>query len=123
MEEFRYSKKSEQVKTIDKYTAFSMILFDALIMLVVAISFSQGDRSFAFLMATGVIMILSIAGSFVCMVKNAGGKMVRYIAFAAMFLISIMLSWEYSSYFIRFMPVVPFFGAILFFDKTFSILK
>ena len=122
MDEFRFSHKSEQVKKIDKYTSFSMILFDALILLVVVISFMQGNRSFVYLIATIGIMLVTAIATFICMIKDAGSVKVRYIAFIGMFIISIMLSWAFSSYFIRFMTVVPFLGAVLYFDKTFSII-
>ena len=123
MDEFRFSHKSEQVKKIDKYTSFSMILFDALILLVVVISFMQGNRSFVYLIATIGIMLVTAIATFICMIKDAGSVKVRYIAFIGMFIISIMLSWAFSSYFIRFMTVVPFLGAVLYFDKTFLLSK
>ena len=122
MDKFRFANKNEQVKVIDKYTAFSMILFDALILLTVVVSFLQGDRGLAYLLATVLIMVFTLVPTFIFMIKDAGSKKVRYIAFFGMFFLSIILSWEFSSYFIRFMPVVPFFGAILYFDKTFSLI-
>ena len=122
MEEFRYSKKSEQVKTIDKYTAFSMILFDALILMVVVISFIQGNKTLGYLITMAGIMIATCVTSFVCMKKKPGSNVVRYVAFAGMCIVSIMVAIAYNDYYMRFMTTVPFFGAILYFDKKFSIV-
>ena len=122
MEEFRYAKKEEQVKKIDKYTAFSMILFDALILLVVVISFLEGNRSLAYLIATICIMLGTVIGTFVCMAKDVGGKKVRYVAFIGMTIIMLMVAFSYNVYYMRFMTIVPFYGAILYYDKKFSMI-
>ena len=45
MEPFKYANKKEQIKKINEYMSTSMILFDALIMLVVTISVIQGNRT------------------------------------------------------------------------------
>ena len=122
MDEFRYARKEEQVKKIDKYTAFSMILFDALILLVVSISFIEGNRSLAYLIGTVCIMLATVVGTFVCMAKDPGGKKTRYVAFIGMTLIMLMVAFSYNVYYMRFMTIVPFYGAILYYDKKFSII-
>lgn len=122
MEEFRYAKKEEQVKKIDKYTAFSMILFDALILLVVTISFLEGNRSLGYLIGTICIMLATVVSTFVCMAKDAGGKKVRYVAFIGMTIVMLMVAFSYNVYYMRFMTIVPFYGAILYYDKKFSVI-
>ena len=122
MEEFRYANKEEQVKKIDSYTAISMILFDALILLVVVISYLQGNRSLGYLIGMIAIMIATCVSTFVCMIKDAGGKKVRYVAFVGMTIIMLMVAWSYNVYYMRFMTIVPFYGAVLYFDKKFSLI-
>ena len=122
MEEFRYAKKVEQVKKIDKYTAFSMILFDALIMLVVVISYLEGNRGLAYLLTVSGILLGTLVATFVCMIKDAGSKKVRYVSFVGMALVAILIAAVFSVYYIRFMTIVPFFGAVLYFDKKYSML-
>ena len=122
MEEFRYAKKEEQVKKIDKYTAFSMILFDALILLVVVISYLQGNRTLGYLLGMAAAMVVTCVVTFICMLKDAGSKKVRYIAFVGMLYITILVAVAYNGYYMRFMTTVPFFGAVLYFDKKFSLI-
>ena len=122
MEEFRYANKEEQVKKIDSYTAISMILFDALILLVVVISYLQGNRSLGYLIGMIAIMIATCVSTFVCMIKDAGGKKVRYVAFVGMTIIMLMVAWSYNVYYMRFMTIVPFYGAVLYYDKKFSMI-
>lgn len=122
MDEFRYARKEEQVKKIDKYTALSMILFDALILLVVVISYLQGNRTLGYLLGMAAVMVITCVAAFICMLKDAGSKKVRYVAFAGMFCIMIMVAVAYNGYYMRFMTTVPFFGAVLYFDKKFSLI-
>ena len=52
---FRYAKKEEQVKKIDRYTAISMIIFDALILMVVVLSYIQHNRTLAYLVGMATV--------------------------------------------------------------------
>ena len=72
MEEFRYAKKDEQVKKIDRYTAVSMIIFDALILMVVVLSYLQNNRTLAYLLGMAVVMVVTCVTTFICMLKDAG---------------------------------------------------
>ena len=122
MEEFRYAKKDEQVKKIDRYTAVSMIFFDALILMVVVLSYLQNNRTLAYLLGMAVVMVVTCVTTFICMLKDAGSKKVRYVAFVGMFIVMIMIAVAYSGYYMRFMSIVPFLGAVLYFDKKYSML-
>ena len=122
MEEFRFARKEEQVKKIDRYTAISMIIFDALILLVVVLSYVQHNRTLGYLLAMAGVMLVTCVATFICMLKDAGSKKVRYVAFVGMFIVMIMIAFAYSGYYMRFMSTVPFFGAVLYFDKKYSML-
>ena len=120
MDSFKYANKDEQVKKINRYMALSMIIFDALILLVVTISVLQGHRPLPYLIAMAAVMVLTCITSFVMMIKNPGTRAMRYVVFAGMFIVMLMIAFVYNGYYMRFMSTVPFFGAILYFDKKYS---
>ena len=81
MEQFKYANKKEQIKKINKYMSTSMILFDALIMLVVTISVIQGNRTLGYGVTLGVIMVITILTCIVMVRRNPGTKKMKYVAF------------------------------------------
>lgn len=122
MDNFKFANKEQQVKKINRYTAGSMVLFNALILLVVTISVIQGHRTMSYWIAMVTIMVLTCAVSFGMMIKNAASTKMRYVVFAGMFLITLMVAFTYNGYYMRFMTTVPFMGAVLYFDKKYSAL-
>lgn len=122
MEQFAYANKSEQVKKINQYMSISMIIFDALIMLVVTISALQGNRSVGYAGMVGFIMLTTIVTCLVLVKRNPGTGKMKYVAFVGLFLIMFLISFAYNDYYMRFMTVVPFLGIVFYFDKKYSML-
>ncbi len=122
MEQFPYANKDEQVKTINRYLSISMIVFDALILLVVAISVSQGNRSLLYGIGMLTTVLITCITCLVMVKKNPGTRRMKYVAFVGMFIVMIMVSLTYSDYYMRFMTTVPFLGTVLYFDKKYSTL-
>lgn len=122
MEEFRFSRKDEQVKKINRYMTISMVIFDVLILLVVSISVMRGYRSIAYLIGLASIMIATCVTCFVMSAKDLASKNLRYAAFWGILASSIMIAIAYNGYYMRFMATVPFMGAILYFDKKYALL-
>ena len=122
MEQFTYANKSEQVKKINQYMSISMIIFDALIMLVVTISALQGNRSVGYAGMVGFVMLTTIITCLVMVKRNPGTEKMKYVAFVGLFLIMFLISFAYNDYYMRFMTVVPFLGIAFYFDKKYSML-
>lgn len=122
MGEFRYADKNEQIKKINRYLMISTIVFNALIFLVVFISVMQGNRTVVYGALTAGIMLTTCITCAVMLKRDAGSNYVRYVVFVGMFLIMIMIACTYSDYYMRFMSTVPFFGAVLYFDKRYAAL-
>ena len=122
MNMFRFANKDEQVKKINTYFAVSMVIFDALILLVVAISVLQGNRTIAYGAAMLSIMLITCITCFIMLAKNAGSRKLKYVAFAGMFLVMLLIAFAYDDYYMRFMTAVPFLGIILYFDTKYSAL-
>ena len=120
MKQFLYADKDEQVKKINRYVVISMALFDLLIMLVVTISVMDGNRTPLYWLGMAAIMITTWVTSFVMIKKDPGNRKMRYVAFAGMFIISLMIAWCYNDYYMRFMTTVPFLGTVLYFNKRYS---
>ena len=120
MEQFSYAKKSEQVKKINQYMSISMVIFDALIMLVVTISVLQGNRSLMYGIMVATVMVVTCVTSFVMVKRNPGTGKMKYVAFVGLFLVTFLISFAYSDYYMRFMTTVPFLGIVLYFDRGYS---
>ena len=120
MEQFSYANKSQQVKKINQYMSISMILFEALILLVVTISALQGNRTWGYWGALATIMVVTSITCLVMVKKNPGTGKMKYVAFIGLFLVTFMISFAYNDYYMRFMTTVPFLGIVLYFDKKYS---
>lgn len=120
MEQFSYAKKSSQVKKINQYMSISMILFEALILLVVTISAIQGNRTWGYWSALAAIMAVTSAACLIMVKKNPGTEKMKYVAFVGLFLVTVMISFAYNDYYMRFMMTVPFMGIVLYFDRKYS---
>ena len=120
MEQFSYAKKSNQVKKINQYMSISMILFEALILLVVTISAIQGNRTWGYWGALAAIMAVTSVACLVMVKKNPGTEKMKYVAFVGLFLVTVMISYAYNDYYMRFMMTVPFMGIVLYFDRKYS---
>ncbi len=122
MEQFSYANKSEQVKKINQYMSISMMLFDALILLVVTISVIQGNRSLGYGIALATIMVVTCVACLIMVKRNPGTGKMKYVAFIGLFLIMLLISFTYNDYYMRFMTTVPFLGIVLYFDRKYSML-
>ena len=122
MDKFKYAHKSEQIKKINRYMSSSMIVFDALIMFVVAISVIQGKRTLAYGIALASIMVLTIVTCFIIVKINPCSRKMKYVAFVGMFLVMFMISLVYNDYYMRIMTTVPFLGSVFYFNKKYSVL-
>ena len=122
MEQFKYANKKEQIKKINQYMSISMMLFEALIMLVVTISVIQGNRSLIYGIGLATIMVVTSITCIVMVKRNPGTKKMKYVAFVGLLLVTLMISWAYNDYYMRFMTAVPFLGIVFYFDKKYSAL-
>lgn len=120
MEQFKYANKKEQIKKINKYMSTSMIIFDALIMLVVTISVIQGNRSLPYGIGLAGIMVATILTCIIMVRRNPGTKKMKYVAFVGLLLVTLMISYAYNDYYMRFMMTVPFLGIVFYFDTKYS---
>ena len=120
MERFPYAKKEEQVKTINKYLSVSMVIFDALILLVVAISVTKGYRTLTYAISMAVTMLITWLTCFILIKRDAGSQKMKYVAFVGMLIVMMMVAESYNDYYMRFMTTVPFLGMVFYFDKNYS---
>lgn len=120
MDKFRFSNKEEQVKKINRFMNISTVIFNVLIMGVVTISVLQGNRSLAYGIVMALVMIATCVTGFVMVKKDPGTPKMRYVIFAGMFIVMLMVAAVYNDYYMRFMTTIPFMGSALYFDKKYS---
>lgn len=114
--QFRYSDKGEQVQKANKFMCVSTTIINVLTYLIILVSFLRGSQTILYTVSTFVVMAVASIGGFILMKKNRGGRPVRYFMMICLFIITPMLAYNFSDYYVRFVAALPFMACTLFFD-------
>ena len=118
--DFRYADKQEQVKKINRFLALSVVLFSIFSTGIVTGSYLNGYRSMLFLLVVAGIMVIGNIVNLIILKKLPHSTKLRWVALFEIMVLSLMMSIAYESDYMRFMPIIPFIGCILFYDVKFS---
>ena len=118
--EFRYADKQEQIKKINGFLALSVVLFSIFATGIVTGSYLNGYRSLMFLFVVAGIMVIGNIANLIILKKVPHSTTLRWMALFEIMVLSLMMSIAYESDYMRFMPIIPFIGCILFYDVKFS---
>ena len=118
--EFQYADKQEQIKKINRFLALSVVLFSIFATGIVTGSYLNGYRSMSFLLMVAGIMVIGNTANLIVLKKVSYSTKLRWMALFEIMVLSLMLSITYESDYMRFMPIIPFIGCILFYDVKFS---
>ena len=118
--EFRYADKHEQVKKINRFLTIGVVIFSIFATGIVTGSVINGYRSILYLIAVAGIMVVGNIANLVVFKKVPHSTKLRLMALLEIMVLSLMLSIAYESDYMRFMPIIPFIGCILFYDTKFT---
>ena len=121
-EQFFYSKRKNQNAKINRALLISLAVCDLVTLLIVLVSFLQGYRTVGYVVTVIMIMLLSIVVSLIIYKRNNHAKFIRYFNLAITTLLTVMIACTFNNYYLRFMFIVPFIAALLFFDVKFSMI-
>ena len=119
--EFRYADKQEQIKKINRFLTLGVIVFSIFATGIVTGSYLNGYRSLAYLGVVAGIMVVGNIANLITFKKVPHSAKLRVMALVEIMILSLMLSVAYENDYMRFMPIIPFIGCILFYDVKFSL--
>lgn len=119
--DFRFADKGAQIKKINRFLAIGVLVFSVFSTGIVVGSYLNGHRSLLYLLAVAGTMLIGNALNFLIYRKAPQGAQLRTAAMVELMIISVLLSAAYQNDYMRFMPVIPFIGCVLFYDIKFSL--
>lgn len=118
--EYRFAKKEEQVREINKFLSMSTALLNVIGFAIVFVSYMRGYRTELYTFGLLGIMLLTSIGSFLIYKKNKDSVLLRYFMLAGLSVIMAFLIYGFKSYYMRVFAIVPLMGCVLFFDTRFA---
>lgn len=122
MTDFRFSDKGAQTKKINRFLAIGVLVFSLFSTGIVIGSYINGHRSLLYLLCIAGTMLVGNLVNFIIFKKVPQSTKLRVAAMIELMIISVLLSVAYENDYMRFMPVIPFIGCILFYDVKFSLI-
>ena len=118
--EFKYADKQEQIKKINRFLALGVIVFSIFATGIVIGSYLNGYRSLPYLLTVAGIMVVGNIINLIIFKKVPQSTKLRVVALIEIMILSLLLSAAYENDYMRFMPIIPFIGCLLFYDIKFS---
>lgn len=115
--------KDEQIKRANHFVQIGYIVFYIIVLITQWIACMSGDRSVGFSIMITAIVVVSVALNSIVYYRNASGTLMRYIAFAGLFVMSFFIGVAFENYYVRFMACIPLIGSILFFDVKYAVIS
>ena len=121
--DFRFADKGAQTKKINRFLAIGVVVFSIFTTGIMVGSYVNGHRSLAYLAIMAGFMLIGNIVNFVIFKKIPQSSKLRVVALIELMFISLMIAAVYQNDYMRFMPVIPFIGCILFYDVKFSLIS
>ncbi len=117
--DFRYADCGAQVQKVNLFMCIATAILNVLTYTVIVVSFLLKNQTLAYTVATFIAMAGTTVGGFVMIARNPRSDKVRYFMMVGLFVITAMLIYGFSDYYMRFLAAMPFMGCVLFFDTKF----
>lgn len=122
-EKFLYADKEQQIKKVNHFVALGVFVFDLMIFGLLWMSYAEGTRSGGYITLLFVVLAVAATANFVVYYKNKASRILRYVAFAGLVLVLLLVASTFESYYLNVMLTIPFVGCILYFDVKFSLIS
>ena len=121
--EFLYADKREQLKRSNRFLMIGFIVFYTAVLVSIIAAGVSGWRSMGYTVLVSGLTIATFLVDLVMYLKDKGDARLRYWSMAGLLIVTILVSYAFDSYYMRFLTIVPLIGYIVFFDLKFSIAK
>ena len=119
-EKYLYADRNEQVKRVNRVMIFTMGIFYTLVAAVFIVCMVRGIRTVQLTSAILILEALTMGGFITTYVKKADSEKLRWYALAALVFLTLIVSYAFTSYYMRFAVCGPLVGFVLFYDDKFS---
>lgn len=117
---YLYAGKENQMQRANRFLRVSLLLFYLFVLAIVWIAVARSARTLFFgILVSAVIAITAVLVEFFAY-RNHSDSKIRYTTLIGLVLVTIIMSYSFDNYYVRFMAVVPIVGSVLFFDKKFT---
>lgn len=119
---FKFADKEAQTKKINRFLVIGILVFSIVTIGIVCGSYLNGYRSLGFFGTMAAVMLIGNIINFMMYKKISSSTKIRIAAMIELMIVSLMISCAYQNDYMRFMPIIPFIGCILFYDVKFSLI-
>lgn len=119
---FRYADKAEQTKKINRFLSIGVFVFCFITACIVLGSFLNGYRSIGYFLTMLGVMAAGNLVNVVIYKKFPHSDKLRMAALIELMVLALLISAAYENDYMRFMPIIPFIGTLLFYDVKFSLI-
>ncbi len=117
--DFRYAEQGAQVQKVNLFMCIATAILNVLTYTIIVVSFLLHNQTLPYTICTFIAMAGTTIGGFVMIARNRGSDKVRYFMMVGLFVITAMIIYGFSDYYMRFLAAMPFMGCVLFFDTRF----
>lgn len=117
-----YSSKENQMQRANHFLRISLLLFYLFVLAIVWIAVARGARTLFFGILISVVIAVTTTVVEILSHLHHSDVKIRYATLVGLILVTLIMSYSFDNYYVRFMAVVPIVGSVLFFDKKFTII-
>ncbi len=117
---YRYASKEEQLRRVNSFVLVAYVVFYLLAEVMVWISWARGFRTMGYCGFFTAVVLAVLAVVIVLLRVNPASEKIKYIGFAGLMVVTLMVAIAFNGYYLRFMAGLPLIVCVLYFDKKFS---
>ena len=117
---YLYADKEEQLKRANGFLTTGFIIFYVAVLGMVSVACVRGIRSVEYTLVVAAFIILSILFTVILYKRNPVDARIRYIATIGLLCITLLMSFAFDNYYVRFMSAIPLLVSVIFYDIRFA---
>jgi len=121
--EYQFADKTQQLIRANRFLAIAVSAYFVYVLTLLGVSFLRGERSLGLCGLIGVMVLITLAVTWIAFFKNKRGTKMRYITLVGQCLIGWIISFAYSQDFAILIGGFVLIGGVLYFDKKYSLIS
>ena len=120
---YQYASKEAQIQRANHFLSMGYIVFYVFVLGLIWIAVLRGAKTFQSVGILTLVILLSVVAVVIMNKRNPADPKIRYLALLGLLFVTVLLSFDFDNYYVRFMAAIPYIGCILFFDVKYSFLS
>ncbi|MBR2045851.1 MAG: hypothetical protein IJ958_06935 [Agathobacter sp.] len=121
--EFQFADKSQQLIRANRFLAIAVSAYFLYILALLAVSVMRGERSLGFCGLIGVLVLITLAITWIAFMKNKKSTKMKYVTLVGQCMVGWILAFAYSQDFAVLIGGFVLIAGVLYFDKKYSIIS